>query len=401
VKKRKKERKMQIELSPMAKNIRPSLMFRFLEKANEMERQGLEIIHLEKGEPEFGPPKRAIEAAKKAMDEGHNILTPSPGIKELRDAIAEDLQKEYGILVDPSNEVAVVPGAKFGVYATIASVIYPGDEVLCLSPFFPPHREIVEMLGGKFVSVPILEEGICGLSKKKFEEKLTAKTRILLLSYPHNPTGWVPTEGEIGLLLDLVEKRNLVVVSDEVYDKIIFDSLRHQPFYGFPNLQGQLVIVNSFSKRFAMTGWRIGYCVGPSNIINGVIRIQQNTTTCAHSASQKAAVLALKEEKSYSDMLARVYGERKNLILKRLQEIPGLLPISPKGSLFVFVSISRLSLTSTQFVDEFLTEECVALTPGLAFGEDWDQYVRISMTEEPQKIFEALDRLGRFVEKHT
>ena len=392
---------MQIPLSPLAKNIRASLMFSFLEKAKDMERQGIEIIHLEKGEPEFGPPPRVVEAAKKAMDEGYNLLTPSAGIKELRDAIAEDLRTEYGISVDPSKEVAVVPGAKFGVYAAIASIVLPGDEVLCLSPFFPPHREIVEMLGGRFVPVPMLEEGSCRLSMKEFEERLTARTRCLLLSYPHNPTGWVPTEDEMNLLLDLVERKGLVVVSDEVYDKIVFDGSKHRPFWGFQNLAGQVVLVNSFSKRFAMTGWRVGYCVGPSNIINGIVRIQQNTTTCAHSASQKAAVIALKEEKSYSEMLANVYGERRNLIIKKLREIPGVEPIISKGSLFIFVSISKLPLTSTQFVDEFLTEEHVALTPGAAFGDDWNQYIRISMTEEPQKIAKALDRLERFVGKRT
>ncbi len=392
---------MQIPLSPLAKNIRASLMFSFLEKAKDMERQGIEIIHLEKGEPEFGPPPRVVEAAKKAMDEGYNLLTPSAGIKELRDAIAEDLRTEYGISVDPSKEVAVVPGAKFGVYAAIASIVLPGDEVLCLSPFFPPHREIVEMLGGRFVPVPMLEEGSCRLSMKEFEERLTARTRCLLLSYPHNPTGWVPTEDEMNLLLDLVERKGLVVVSDEVYDKIVFDGSKHRPFWGFQNLAGQVVLVNSFSKRFAMTGWRVGYCVGPSNIINGIVRIQQNTTTCAHSASQKAAVIALKEEKSYSEMLANVYGERRNLIIKKLREIPGLEPIIPKGALFIFVSISKLPFTSTQFVDEFLTEEHVALTPGAAFGEDWNGYIRISMTEQPQKIAEALNRLERFVEKRT
>ena len=392
---------MQIPLSPLAKNIRASLMFSFLEKAKDMERQGIEIIHLEKGEPEFGPPPRVVEAAKKAMDEGYNLLTPSAGIKELRDAIAEDLRTEYGISVDPSKEVAVVPGAKFGVYAAIASIVLPGDEVLCLSPFFPPHREIVEMLGGRFVPVPMLEEGSCRLSMKEFEERLTARTRCLLLSYPHNPTGWVPTEDEMNLLLDLVERKGLVVVSDEVYDKIVFDGSKHRPFWGFQNLAGQVVLVNSFSKRFAMTGWRVGYCVGPSNIINGIVRIQQNTTTCAHSASQKAAVIALKEEKSYSEMLANVYGERRNLIIKKLREIPGLEPIIPKGALFIFVSISKLPFTSTQFVDEFLTEEHVALTPGAAFGDDWNQYIRISMTEEPQKIAKALDRLERFVGKRT
>ena len=392
---------MQIPLSPLAKNIRASLMFSFLEKAKDMERQGIEIIHLEKGEPEFGPPPRVVEAAKKAMDEGYNLLTPSAGIKELRDAIAEDLRTEYGISVDPSKEVAVVPGAKFGVYAAIASIVLPGDEVLCLSPFFPPHREIVEMLGGRFVPVPMLEEGSCRLPMKEFEERLTARTRCLLLSYPHNPTGWVPTEDEMNLLLDLVERKGLVVVSDEVYDKIVFDGSKHRPFWGFQNLAGQVVLVNSFSKRFAMTGWRVGYCVGPSNIINGIVRIQQNTTTCAHSASQKAAVIALKEEKSYSEMLANVYGERRNLIIKKLREIPGLEPIIPKGALFIFVSISKLPLTSTQFVDEFLTEEHVALTPGAAFGDDWNQYIRISMTEEPQKIAKALDRLERFVGKRT
>ena len=392
---------MQIELSPMAKNIRVSLMFRFLEKAKEMERQGIEIIHLEKGEPEFGPPKRAIEAAKKAMDEGHNIMTPSQGIKELREAIAEDLWLEYGISIDPSKEVVVVPGAKFGVYATIASIIVPGDEVLCLSPFFPPHREIIEMLGGRFIAVPFLEGGYCRFSIEKIEKRLTPKTRLLLLSYPHNPTGWVPSENEIDLLQDLVERKRLIVVSDEVYDKIIFDGSKHQPFFGFPNLKEQLIMVNSFSKRFAMTGWRIGYCVGPSNILNGVVRIQQNITTCAHSVTQRAAVVALREEKSYSDMLARVYGDRKNLIIKRLQEIHGLEPIRPKGSLFIFVDISKLSLSSTQFAEELLAEEHVALSPGVAFGEDWDHYIRISMTEDSKKIAIGLDRIEKFVEKRT
>jgi aspartate/methionine/tyrosine aminotransferase len=390
---------MQVGLSPMAKNIRSSLMFRFLEKAKEMEGKGIEVIHLEKGEPEFGPPKGAIEAAKRAMDEGHNILTPSPGIKELREAITDDLSREYRIHIDPLREVVVVPGAKFGVYAAIASIILPGDEVLCHSPFFPPHREIVEMLGGRFIPVPLLRDGECGLSAQGFEERMTQKTRILLLSYPHNPTGWVPSEREIDLLRHLVEKNGLVVVSDEVYDRIIFDGYKHRPFFGFPELHGQLILVNSFSKRFAMTGWRIGYCAGPSEVINGIVRIQQNTTTCANSASQKAAVFALKEEKAYSEMLARVYGERKNVLLERLNEIRGLNPIPPKGSLFIFISIAKIGISSTQFADELLEEAHVALAPGAAFGEEWDQYVRISMTEDFQKISEALDRLGNFVGK--
>jgi aspartate/methionine/tyrosine aminotransferase len=392
---------MQVELSPMAKNIRTSLMFKFLEMAKELERQGLEIIHLEKGEPEFGPPKRAIEAAKRAMDEGHNILTPSSGIQELREAIAKDIQTEYGIRVDPSKEIVVVPGAKFGVYAAIAATLQPGDEALCLSPFFPPHREAVEILGGTFIPVPLLEGETCRLSRKKIEERLTLKTRLLLLSYPHNPTGWVPTDQEIDLLLDVVEKRGLAVVSDEVYDKLTFDGMKHRPFFGFPNLREQLIMVNSFSKRFAMTGWRIGYCVGPSNLMTGVNRLQQNITTCAHSISQKAAVVALTEEKPYSDMLARVYGDRKNLIVGKLQEIPGLVPIPPKGALFIFISIARLSLSSTEFVEKLLEEEHVAITPGAAFGDDWDGYVRISMTEDSRKIETALERLKRFVERRT
>ncbi len=150
-----------------------------------------------------------------------------------------------------------------------------------------------------------------------------------------------------------------------------------------------------------MTGWRIGYCLGPGNLMTGVNRLQQNITTCAHSVSQRVAVVALKEERSYSDMLAQVYSDRKNLIVRRLREIPGLVPIPPKGALFIFISISNLSLPSTQFVEEFLKEEHVAITPGAAFGDGWDQYVRISMTEDSKKIEVALDRLKRFVEKRT
>lgn len=390
---------MKIELSPVAKNIRPSLMFRFLEKAKEMEAQGVEILHLEKGEPEFGPPLGAIEAAKKAMDEGHNALTSSRGILELREAIADDLQIEYGISIDPSKEVAVMPGAKFGVYAAIASIINPGDEVLCLSPFFPPHREIVEMLGGKFVPVPLLNEGNCGLFSRPFEERITPKTRLLLLNYPHNPTGWVPTNGEFDFLLNIVEEKELVVVSDEVYDKIVFEGLKHRPFFGFPTIRDQLVLVNSFSKRFAMTGWRVGYCVGPSDLVDAIVRIQQNTTTCPHSSSQRAAVVALREEKSYSDMLKRTYGDRRDFVMEKLRDIPGLKPIPPKGSFFIFISISELSLSSIQFAEQLLEEEHVALAPGVAFGDDCDQYVRISMTEDPEKIAMALDRLAAFAEK--
>lgn len=390
---------MQIELSPVVRNIRPSLMFRLLEKTKDLERHGYEIMHLNRGEPEFGPPPKAIEAAKAAMDSGHNLLTPSAGIKDLRDAIAEDVEMEYGIAVDPLKEVAVVPGAKFGIYATIASLILPGDEVLCLSPFFPSHREIIEILGGKFIPVSILKQGNCRFSLKDVEPKLSLRTRFFLLSYPHNPTGWVPSEGEFNLLLELVRKRNLIVVSDEVYDQITFDGSKHRPFFGFPDLGEQIILVNSFSKRFGMTGWRIGYCLGPSNVINGIVRIQQNTTTCANSVAQKAAVIALKEERSYPKMLARVYEERRNFVFKRLQEINGLDPILPQGALFIFVSIVMLNVSSTQFAEELLEQEHVAVTPGRAFGEEYDGYVRISMAEKPERIAEGLNRLKRFVEK--
>jgi aspartate/methionine/tyrosine aminotransferase len=390
---------MQLELNPMVRKIRPSVMFRFMQKAKEMQRQGVEIIHLEMGEPEFGPPKGAIEAAKDAMDKGYNVITPIPGMIELREAIAEDLEIEYGISVNPSEEIAVVPGAKFGIFTTIASTILPGDEVLCLSPFFPPYREIVEMLGGRFIPVPFLEGRNCKLSVRNFEEKITPRTRFLILNYPHNPTGWVPTDTEISLLLDVVKRKDLIVVSDEVYEKIIFDGLKHRPFFGFQNLKEQLVLVNSFSKRFAMTGWRIGYCVGPRNLIEGIIRIQQNTTTCANSVVQRAVVVALKEEKPFPAMLSRAYGDRKDLIIKRLQGIPGLNPIAPKGGLFIFVSISKLSVSSMQFAEKLLEEEHIAIAPGVAFGEDWDQYIRVSMTEDSEKIAVALDRLERFVKK--
>lgn len=389
---------MQIELSPLVKKIRTSLMFHMLEKAKEMEGRGIDIIHLEKGEPELGPPKGAVEAAKKAMDEGHNILTPSPGIKELRDAIAADLFTEYGITVDPAKEIIVTPGGKFGIYASMASILQPGDEVLCLSPFFPSHREIVEMVGGVFVPVPLLHGQRCEVVIEKFEERMTPRTRALLLNYPHNPTGWVPTEQEIGLLRELVRKKGLVVVSDEVYDKITFGA-KHQPFFGFDEIREQLILVNSFSKRFGMTGWRIGYCVAPSHVIGAMVRIQQNTTTCANSAVQKAATAALRHEQSYCQRLPKVYGDRKDFFIERVRQMRGLDPIQPKGSFYVFVSIAQLPLNSIRFAEDLLEEEHVAIAPGAAFGEEWDTYVRFSLTEDPEKIAIAVDRLKRFVER--
>ena len=389
---------MRRRLSSISINIRPSLMFKILEKAKEMEGKGVSIIHLEKGEPEFGTPKEIIDEAKDSMDKGYTVLTPSMGYIELREAIAEYLNETYDLAINGENEVIVVPGAKFGMYAALAAICEQGDEVLCASPFFPPHREAVEIVGGKFVPVPLIHDGnTLELRKRDLEERLTQDTRAILVTYPHNPTGWVPTEEEIKSIVNFSAEHQLMVISDEVYDRLNFDGIRHRTMLSFDSIRENCIYINSFSKTFAMTGWRLGYCVAQEDLVTAMVKIQQNVTTHACSIAQRAGIAAIKKALYFSSNAVDVYEKRRNVLLEELGQIPRIQPIKPRGGFFVFIDISELGISSVEFADQILEDFQIALCPGSAFGVEWDQYVRISMTEDSEKLAMFVDRLKEFV----
>lgn len=389
---------MMRRLTHMASNIRPSLMFKFLERAKEMEDAGIDVIHLEKGEPEVGTPREIIDAGKEAMEKGYTILTPTKGYIQLRNAISHYLNEEYGLIVDPENEVIVVPGSKFGVFAALAAVCEKGDEVICPSPFFPPHREGVEMVGAKFVPVPIIhKDRRVGLDREDLEKSMTIRSRAILISYPHNPTGWVPSPDELDYIVSFVADHHLLVISDEVYSHLTFDGLKHRTILSFDSIKKNCICVNSFSKFFAMTGWRLGYCIGDREFIAAMAKIQVNVTTCASSISQRAAITGLEKAMYFPRKQLETYEDRRNTLMRELENIPRIYPFKPKGSFFIFIDISGLSISSLAFAEQILEDEHIALVPGIAFGNEWDRFIRISMTEDKDKLNEAIMKFRKFV----
>ncbi len=389
---------MQPILSDLTSRIRPSLMFKYLEKAKAMEEQGIDVFHLEKGEVELGTPPEIVKGGKEAMDKGLTKLTPSRGFIQLRRAIEDYMDRLYGLQTDPDEEILVVPGSKFGVFAALAAVCNPGDEVLCPSPFFPPHREGVEMLGAKFVPVPLIrEDGQATLRRVDLESRMNARTKAMLINYPHNPTGWVPSRDELASIADFLSEHDLYVVSDEVYEHLTFDGVKHTPMPAFETIRKRCIYVNSFSKSFAMTGWRLGWCVAERDIMAAMAKVQQNLTTCAPSITQYAGITALREAGDFAFALAARYQERRDLVLESLRRIPGIRPLFPRGTFFVFMDISQLGISSVGFADRILESAHIALSPGKAFGDEWDAYIRISVTEDKDKLSEALERLGKFV----
>jgi aspartate/methionine/tyrosine aminotransferase len=334
------------------------------------------------------------------MEQGYTTLTPSNGYPELRKAITDFLNEEYGVFIDPDDEILVVPGAKFGVFAAMAAVCDPGDEVLCPTPFFPPHREAVEMVGGKFVSIPIINnQREVELKIADLESKLTDNTRAILISYPHNPTGWVPSSQELDSIIRFAADHQLLVISDEAYDQLNFDGIKHTPVFSFDSIKDHFIYVNTFSKSFAMTGWRLGYCVAKKDFVKGMVKIQQNVTTCASSIAQRAGLGGILKAGYFPRQLAGIYEERRDLLMDELGKIPGIHPIRPKGSFFVFIDISQLGISSVKFADQILENSHIALAPGSAFGDEWDHFIRISMTVDKNEMFTAMKRLRDFTAK--
>ncbi len=334
------------------------------------------------------------------MEEGYTTLTSSRGIPELREAVARSLKERYGVTADPAREIVAVPGAKFGIFAALAAILEEGDEVICPSPFFPPHREAVEMLGGRFIGIPLMR-GDNGprLERVELERRLSPRSKVLLMNFPHNPTGWVPGEEELNEVVRFVAEHGLFVISDEVYERITFDGIKHRTILSFDAIRDRAIMVNSFSKSYAMTGFRLGYCVADQDIAGGIVKVQQNTTTCPAAMVQRAGVQALNGPQDFPDMLARCYEARRDLILERLSNLPRVRPLRPAGALFVFIDIKGLGVPSEDVALRLLEEEGVALSPGAAFGEEWDGFLRISMTEEDEKIDAALGRICSMLRK--
>ncbi len=369
--------------------IPPSGTFKVLSLAKKLEREGRDIIHLEVGQPDFDTPDHIKKAAEKALAEGVTKYTPSAGTPELREAIVESVGAK-GIKVLP-DEVLVAPGSKHAIFCAMAAALDPGDEVLIPSPCWT-YEGIVRVAGGKPVFVETTQADGFKLKTDKLQEKLTPKTRMLLLNYPNNPAGAVMGEKELRAIADLVSDRALWVLTDEIYDCLVYES-RHVSIVSMPGMRDRTIYINGFSKTYAMTGWRLGYSIAPAELVEAMVKIQQASTTCAASFVQAAGLAALKGPQDCVRCMIEEYRKRRDVIVEGLNSIDGFECVKPEGAFYVFPRIEKLGMNSEELCKRLLRETGVAAVPGSAFGPYGEGHIRFSYANSEENIRRAIDRM--------
>ncbi len=373
-----------------------SLIREFFDIASKMKN----VLSLGIGEPDFDTPSHIKEYAKEALDKGYTHYGPNIGLPVLREAVAEKLEKFNGISVDPEREVMITVGANMPMFMSLSSILRSGEEVLIPMPAFVTYAPATILAGGRPVMVPTREEDEFKAYPEILEKYVSEKTRVLVINTPNNPTGAVYTRRELEELADFAVEHDLMVISDEVYEFIVYDGYKHTSIASLNGMFERTVTINGFSKTFAMTGWRIGYVAAPSWVIDRMLKIQMYTVTCPVTFIQYAVAKALRDPRSWEavEEMRREYERRRDFVWKRLNEIG--LPVSkPHGAFYIFPSIKNTGLASMEFSKRLLEEARVAVVPGHAFGEAGEGYVRISYAVSIEKLEEAMNRIEVFLKK--
>jgi aspartate aminotransferase len=370
--------------------------FEVLAKARALEAQGKEIVHLEIGEPDFDTPKHIVEAGIKALQEGYTHYSPTPGLPELREAIARNSREVRGIDTDPSH-VVVTPGAKPIMFYVILALAEPGVEVIYPNPGFPIYESMIRFSGATPVPVRLLEEKNYHPDLNDLAKRITDRTRLIIINSPENPCGSALTREELEAIANLIKGRDgLYVMADEIYKDILYTG-EHYSIASFPGMAERTIILDGFSKSYAMTGWRLGYGIMPEELVPHVVRLAVNSVSCAASFSQRAAIAALDGPQDEVQAMAAEFAQRRRLIADGLRSIPGVNCPEPEGAFYVFPSIKEIGLSSSQFEERALSQAGVALLSGSAFGEYGEGYVRLSYANSQENIQKALERLDKLV----
>ncbi len=372
--------------------------FEVLAKAKALEAKGKNIIHLEIGEPDFDTPANIRQAAKKALDDGYTHYGPAAGLPAARAAVAKYSAEGRGIEVHP-DQVVITPGAKPIMYFVITACVDEGDEVIYPNPGFPIYESVIEFVGAKAVPLQLKEEKGFSFDIEDLKRLITKKTRLLILNTPQNPTGGVLSEEDLRQIADLARKHDLIVLSDEVYGKIIYDGFRHFSIASLPGMQERTVILDGFSKTYAMTGWRLGYGIMPENLAKLVTQLQINSTSCTSSFSQVAAIEALAGPQDEVKKMVAEFKHRRDVIVDGLNAIPGIKCHRPLGAFYVFPNITGTGYQSRELAEIMLNEAGVACLSGTAFGKYGEGYLRFSYANSVENIKKALDRMAKVL-KH-
>ncbi|MBP1692839.1 MAG: aminotransferase [Chloroflexi bacterium] len=357
-----------------------------------------DVISLGIGEPDFNTPPSILQAGIRSLELGQTHYTSNSGILELRLALAQHLEQKYGVSYDPVKEIIITVGVSEALYLALTALLNPGEEVIIPTPCFVAYQAEVTLAGGVPVEVPSKMEDNFQLCPDKIEEAITPRTKAILIGYPNNPTGAVASRETLVELLHVAEKYDLVVISDEIYDQLVY-GIPHVCFPALPGAQPRTLLLGGFSKDYAMTGWRIGYAAGPAELMQGLLRIHQYTIMSAPTMAQAAALEALEHGQAYVDEMAAEYNRRRELIVPGLNRL-GLPTFEPRGAFYAFPQISVTGMDEETFAQKLLEEERVAVVPGSAFGAGGEGFVRCSYATAYEKIEEALRRIEHFMHRH-
>ncbi|MDQ1280901.1 MAG: Aminotransferase [Thermoproteota archaeon] len=358
-----------------------------------------DAISLTLGEPDFPTPKHIVEAGKEALDKGLTRYAGDTGSPILREKIAQKAKRDYGLDINAEKGVAITIGAAAANCTTIMSLINPGDEVITQSPYYPPYNTIVRLAGGIPKFLKLHEENGFQPASEEMERLVTDRTRLFFINNPSNPTGAVFEKETLETIADIAKRHDLYVLSDEVYEKFTYENTHFQSMASLSGMFERTIITNSFSKTYAMTGWRVGYAIGPPSLISQVVNVHYATNVSVPMMAQMAAVAALSGSQDCVEKMLSEYGRRRRIIVEGLNRIHGIKCSWPQGAFFVFPKIDFLNGRSLEFAKFLALEARVAVVPGVAFGSDGEGYMRLSYSASVDNINEALKRIGEATEK--
>ena len=382
-------------IAPAAAAMRPSGIRKFFDLAAEMP----ECISLGVGEPDFKTPWAVREAGIESLEHGRTRYTSNAGLKELRAEIARYLDRRMGLKYDPAKEVLVTVGGSEAIDMCIRTLVQPGDEVIIPEPCFVCYEPITQLTGGVPVHIATRAEDQFRLTADQLRAAITPKTKLLIFPYPNNPTGAVMSAAEMEEIAAVLRETNVVVLSDEIYSELTYGLDRHVSIASLPGMAERTIVVNGFSKSYAMTGWRLGYAAGPAPLIKVMTKIHQSCIMSAPTTSQYAAITALHQCDDQIEMMRDEYNRRRRYVVKSLNDM-GLTCFEPRGAFYVFPSIQISGLTSSEFCEQLLREKEVAIIPGSAFGASGEGYARISYAYSVDHLQTAMKRIREFLHEH-
>jgi aspartate/methionine/tyrosine aminotransferase len=374
--------------------------FAVLARATELASQGKDIINLGIGQPDFRTPDHIVEAAVKALRDGHHGYTPATGITPLREAVAADLHRRLAVEVSP-DRIIIVPGGKVTMFAAILIFGEPGAEILYPDPGFPIYRSMIEFTGAKPVPIPVREENGFAFSAEETLSLITPKTRLMILNSPANPTGGVTPKSELDrLVAGLANSPDIAILSDEIYDQLTYDNLPHISLMTYPEIRDRVILLNGWSKTYAMTGWRLGYSVWPDALYDYARKLAVNAWSCVNAATQYAGIAALEGPQDSVAAMRREFDERRAIVVNELNRLPGFSCARPTGAFYAFPNISKTGFKAKDLASKLLEEVGVATIGGPDFGILGEGYLRLSYANSAENIRKAIGRMGEFLARN-